>query len=75
MCDFRIFVEGSTDKVFISQYISFIKNVTIEDIDENIIQCDGRTNLWAKDEVKTKLIEAIDNGIQLLIVFDADKDA
>ena len=74
MCDFRIFVEGEADRVFISQYISFIKNVTIEDIDKNIIQCKGRTNLWAKDEVKTKLREAIDKGIKPLIIFDADTD-
>lgn len=77
MSDFKIFVEGVADKVFIRQCISaFCTDLCIEEASEkNIIQCDGRTNLWSKEEVRTKLQEAIDNNVKPLIIFDADNSA
>ena len=76
MNDFRIFVEGVADKVFIRQYIAFIKGVPVRDIsEEKIIQCGGRANLWVKKEVKANLNEAIDEGVTPLIIFDADASA
>ena len=76
MSEFRIFVEGVADKVFIRQYIAFIKGVAIGDISEKeIIQCEGRANLWSQDEFKSKLSEAIEKEITPLIIFDADASA
>lgn len=73
MEDFKIFVEGIADTTFIRQYIAFVKGVTIGEVSEkNIIQCGGKTNLWSADDVKNKLNQAIDNGVEPLIIFDAD---
>jgi len=72
MKDFKIFVEGIADQIFIRQYIAFIKGINEKEIPEKgIIKCGGKANLCS-DEVINQLKTAIDNGIIPLIIFDAD---
>ncbi|MGP1362540.1 MAG: DUF3226 domain-containing protein [Bacteroides sp.] len=76
MEDFRIFVEGEADLVFIWQYIAFIGGVETNNIDKNkIIQCKGRANLWTNTEILNEIKKAIANDIKPLIIFDADDSA
>lgn len=72
MNNFKIFVEGVADTTFIRQYIAFIEGINTNEISkDNIIQCNGRTNLWAQ-EVINQLNQAIESDIRPLIIFDAD---
>lgn len=64
-----IFVEGKSDREFLSQYLKFL-NIDVEE-QKNIVICGGKDRLKEKkDEIK----KILNQGSKVAIIFDADND-